>query len=54
MYDGNVAVYNLQANPNVPIYESTGMVGKHKDAIWEVRLNKALLLFLLYLCLLYR
>lgn len=37
MYDGNIAVYNLQVNTTDPIYESSGMVGKHKDAVWEVR-----------------
>lgn len=38
MYDGNIAVYNLQVNPTQPIYDSTGMAGKHKDAVWEVKI----------------
>lgn len=36
MYDGNVAVYNLQTNPTDPIYVSKGANGKHSDVIWEV------------------
>lgn len=36
MYDGNVAVYNLQTNPTDPIYVSKGH-GKHSDIVWEVK-----------------
>lgn len=41
MYDGNIAVYNLQVNTTDPIYDSIGMVGKHKDAVREVRCPKS-------------
>ena len=37
MYDGNVAVYNLQTNPTDPIYMSKGQHGKHSDVVWEVK-----------------
>lgn len=39
MFDGNVAVYNLQAiNPVEPIYMSRGKHhGKHSDVVWEVK-----------------
>lgn len=37
MFDGNVAVYNLQTNPNHPIYMSRGIHGKHADIVWEVK-----------------
>lgn len=36
MYDGNVAVYNLQTNIVDPLYVSKGANGKHSDVIWEV------------------
>lgn len=36
MYDGNVAVYNLQKNVSRPIYVSKGH-GKHSDVVWEVK-----------------
>lgn len=36
MYDGNVAVYNLQKNTKQPIYVSKGH-GKHSDVVWEVK-----------------
>lgn len=38
MYDGNVAVYNLQTNPTDAIYMSKGVNGKHSDVVWEVSL----------------
>lgn len=37
MYDGNVAVYNLQINQTDPIYISKGVNGKHSDVVWEVK-----------------
>lgn len=37
MFDGNVAVYNLQTNPTVPIYISSGIHGKHSDIVWEIK-----------------
>lgn len=37
MYDGNVAVYNLQVNQFEPIYLSKGVNGKHSDVVWEVK-----------------
>lgn len=51
MYDGNVAVYNLQVNPTDPIYISKGVNGKHSDVVWEVifSLNVSALQFLYYI-----
>lgn len=37
MFDGNVAVYNLQTNLAQPIYMSRGIYGKHLDIVWEVK-----------------
>lgn len=37
MYDGNVAVYNLQVNQTEPIYNSIGVSGKHTDLVSEVK-----------------
>lgn len=37
MFDGNVAVYNLQTKPTEPIYVSRGIYGKHSDIVWEVK-----------------
>lgn len=37
MFDGNVAVYNLQKNPTQPIYKSRGTCGKHSDVVWDVK-----------------
>ncbi|KAJ6643291.1 Dynein intermediate chain 2, ciliary [Pseudolycoriella hygida] len=37
MYDGNVAVYNLQTNPSQPLYVSKGVNCKHSDVIWEMK-----------------
>ena len=34
--DGNVAVYNLQKNPQKPSYISTARNGKHTDIVWQV------------------
>ena len=35
--DGNVAVYNLQKNPQKPSYISTARNGKHTDIVWQVK-----------------
>lgn len=37
MFDGNVAVYNLQKSTTEPIYKSRGIHGKHSDVVWEVK-----------------
>lgn len=37
MYDGNVSVYNLQVNQTDPIFDSTGVPGKHTDLVSEVK-----------------
>lgn len=37
MFDGNVAVYNLEANPKKPMYISRGTTGKHSNIVWEVK-----------------
>lgn len=36
MYDGNVAIYNLQHHVLEPIYLSKGVNGKHGECVWEV------------------
>lgn len=38
--DGNVAVYNLQKNPQKPSYISTARNGKHQDIVWQVQWAK--------------
>lgn len=37
LHNGNVAVYNLQVNVTDPIYDSTGIPGKHTDLVTEVK-----------------
>jgi dynein intermediate chain 1 len=37
LYDGNIAVYNLQIRSSVPTYMSTAQNGKHKDVVWQVK-----------------
>lgn len=37
MFDGNVAVYNLESNPTQPMYVSRGTDGKHSNIVWEVK-----------------
>lgn len=37
MFDGNVAVYNLQANYSQPMYISRETNGKHSNIVWEVK-----------------
>ena len=36
MYDGNIAVYNLQKNTGTPSYQSDAKNGKHRDIVWQV------------------
>ena len=36
LYDGNIAVYNLQKNTGLPSYQSDARNGKHKDIVWQV------------------
>ena len=36
LYDGNIAVYNLQKNVGVPNYQSDAKIGKHRDIVWQV------------------
>ena len=38
LYDGNIAVYNLQKNTGKPCYQSDALSGKHRDVVWQVRL----------------
>ena len=37
LYDGNIAVYNLQKNLGGPNYQSDAKNGKHRDIVWQVR-----------------
>lgn len=37
MFDGNVAVYNLETNSTLPMYVSRGTDGKHSNIVWEVK-----------------
>lgn len=37
LYDGNVAVYNLQQRRAGPNYMSTADNGKHTDVVWQVK-----------------
>ena len=39
LYDGNIAVYNLQKNVGVPNYQSDAKNGKHRDIVWQVWSN---------------
>ena len=37
MYDGSVAVYDLNASyQDNPIYKATAKSGKHTDPVWQV------------------
>lgn len=38
LYDGNIAIYNLQKNTGRPTYQSDARNGKHKDIVWQVLL----------------
>ena len=37
LYDGNIAVYNLQRNSGQPTYQSDARNGKHRDIVWQVK-----------------
>ena len=37
LYDGNIAVYNLQRDCVRPAYQSHANNGKHRDSVWHVR-----------------
>lgn len=37
LYDGNIAVYNLQKNTGAPSYQSDAKNGKHRDIVWQVK-----------------
>lgn len=37
MFDGNVAVYNLESDPSHPMYMSRETDGKHSNIVWEVK-----------------
>lgn len=37
MFDGNVAVYNLEMKTSQPMYISRGTDGKHSNIVWEVK-----------------
>ena len=36
LFDGNVAVFNLQKRGTKPNYISTAKNGKHQDTVWQV------------------
>ncbi|NP_001085877.1 dynein, axonemal, intermediate chain 1 L homeolog [Xenopus laevis] len=40
LYDGNVAVYNLKANTQLPAFISSAKSGKHTDPVWQVKWQK--------------
>ena len=42
LYDGNIAVYNLQKNLGGPNYQSDAKNGKHRDIVWQVRSEQIL------------
>ena len=37
LFDGNVAVFNLQKKNREPSYISTAQNGKHRDVVWQVK-----------------
>ena len=37
LFDGNVAVFNLQRKNREPAYISTAQNGKHRDVVWQVK-----------------
>ena len=37
LYNGNVAVYNLQRDMTKPSFLSTAVNGKHRELVWQVR-----------------
>ena len=42
LFDGNVAVFNLQKRGTKPNYISTAKNGKHQDAVWQVTMRSQL------------
>ena len=36
LYDGNIAVYNLQTSSTNPSYQSDAALGKHRESVWQV------------------
>lgn len=40
LYDGTVAVYNLQEKSKSPVFSSTPKTGKHTDPVWQVLWQK--------------
>eukprot|EP01137_Pigoraptor_chileana_P035580 Opistho-2@29840 len=36
LYDGSVAIYNVQEKTTKPMYQSTAKTGKHTDPVWQV------------------
>ena len=41
LYDGNIAVYNLQKNMGGPNYQSDAKNGKHRDIVWQVKVRSS-------------
>ena len=37
LYDGSVAVYNLQVGGALPVHQCSALTGKHSDTVWQVR-----------------
>ena len=42
LFDGNVAVFNLQKRGTKPNYISTAKNGKHQDTVWQVIMGSQL------------
>ena len=42
LYDGNIAVYNLQTSSTNPSYQSDAATGKHREAVWQVHITSHL------------
>ena len=40
LYDGNIAVYNLQTRRSTPSYKSSAQNGKHREVVWQVKWAK--------------
>ena len=43
LFDGNVAVFNLQRKNKDPAYISTAQNGKHRDVVWQVNYSDYIL-----------
>ena len=39
LYDGTVCVFNLQKDRKRPLYTSLPNNGKHRDAVWQVKVQ---------------